>query len=757
MSLVSSTDRTSEEVRVFCLSRGGMASEMLVNPRYGDGYGTVSPSGSRYISPRRMHPQSGAVEKQEPRLPPLSPRGDRLSLNMSPRWSAPSLTPRLHPDEVAKNVRESSYIRAKQVVPPEYLEIVKPAPPPAKFRPTPREIAQKRAAEQAKRDAEAAAIAAEAAAIAAAEAARVQAEADAEAARQAALAAAQTEYSYSDTEEEEDGDGDEMDDDFDEQMLMMARQRGGRGGAGGDRRMSLADMKGADMKKGLGKLRESLSALEVDEYRDFFDLVDEDNGGTLDAQELQQAMKMMGMEAPDEQIKAMIGEAKEGDDNSLEMDFEEFLTLMAIFVGPRGDQQEKELEEAFNTIDDDGGGTIDMDELAEAFRKYGEKVSQEELDGIVKIVDADGDGEIDLEEFKTIMMTAVAADAPDTERTLRRKMRSTVRALIMQHRMAAAFGAMNARYDFLRFQDAKIIAPENQTIHRLHQSATTMEAANAMRTAGEIFAPVYEDEECKESPIGFVSMMDIVHVMLDSVKLAFKLPTNDTMAVQMRLERITDSAGQFAQTTCKNICDNKWNAIRPGYSVNDVGMVLEKGATRVPYIGEDGNLAYIISQQSFVSAFNEDPRVRLGGVGHVTAMDLGGLKSLPSVTEKDQLMSAFELLAEDPPSGAVVVVDSETGEIKWYISADTLKLAGKSGPELATCLSKPIEDLYDVVVKSPAFKKPATITPETPMLDMVRLIVETSSHRLWVVDGQERPIGVVSLTNMIQCIMKTDK
>lgn len=733
--------------------KGGM-SEMLVTPRYGDGYGRVSPEGTRYASPRRMH-ASGAVEKQEPRLPPLSPRGDRLSLNMSPRWSAPGLTPRLHPDEVAKNVRESSYIRAKQVVPPEYLEIVKPAPPPAPFRLTPAEIAQKRAAEQAKRDAEAAAEAAEEAAVAAEAAARAKAEEDAEAARQAALAAAATEYSYSDTEEEEDEDGDEMDDEFDEKMLMMQRQRGGR--SGGDRRMSLADMKGTDMQKGLSKLRESLTALEVDEYRDFFDLVDEDSGGTLDAQELQQAMKMMGMEAPDEQIEAMIGETKGGSDNSLEMNFEEFLTLMAIFVGPRGDQQEKELEEAFNTIDDDGGGTIDMDELEAAFKKYGEKVSQEELDGIIKIVDADGDGEIDLDEFKTIMMTAVSPDAPDTERTLRRKMRSTVRALIMQHRMAAAFSSFNARYDFLRFQDAKIIAPENQTIHRLHQSATTMEAALAMREAGELFAPVFDDEACKDDPIGFVSMMDIVHTMLDSVKLAFKLPTNDTMAVQMRLERITDSAGQFAQTPCRNICDTKWNAIRPGYSVNDVGMVLKKGATRVPYIGEDGDLAYIISQQSFVAAFNEDRKVRLGGVGHVTAMDLGGIKSLNTVTEKDQLLTAFELLAEDQPSAAVAVVDSETGKIKWYISADTLKLAGKSGPELATCLSKPIEDLYDAVEKQPEFKQPVCITSDMSMMEMVKKIVDTNCHRLWVVDPSNRPIGVVSLTNMIQCIMKIDK
>lgn len=195
-------------------------------------------------------------------------------------------------------------------------------------------------------------------------------------------------------------------------------------------------------------------------------------------------------------------------------------------------------------------------------------------------------------------------------------------------------------------------------------------------------------------------MMDIVHLMLGAVKngartcnpswqpvnwqpvvgsrcpqltlgarvAAFLMKTSDTVAVQMRLERVTESAGQFANTKCGSICDNKWNAIRPGYCVNDVGMVLQRGATRVPYVGDDGDLKYVISQLSFVCAFNDDPRIRyaralpncfplakldhqprgrrLGGVGHVTAADLGGIKHLRTVTQNTQLMEAFEMLSE---------------------------------------------------------------------------------------------------------------
>eukprot|EP01049_Picozoa_sp_SAG25_P000362 SAG25_NODE_12_length_28061_cov_181.931795_10_plen_85_part_00 len=80
--------------------------------------------------------------------------------------------------------------------------------------------------------------------------------------------------------------------------------------------------------------------------------------------------------------------------------------------------------------------------------------------------------------------------------------------------------------------------------------------------------------------------------------------------------------------------EKQWRPIRPGYSVYDAGMVLAKGAPRVPYVGDDNDLAYVISQWSFIKGFNEDTAVRLGGVGHLTAEALGGLKSLTTVTEK---------------------------------------------------------------------------------------------------------------------------
>ena len=523
--------------------------------------------------------------------------------------------------------------------------------------------------------------------------------------------------------------------------------------------MSLADMREAGFEmQGMSKLRADLSEVEVQEYRDFFEIVDEDGNGTIDAHELKQAMTMMGMDCTDELIQAMVGEVKDSQ-QELEMDFEEFLVLMAIFVGPRADEQEKELRLAFDVLDDDGGGTIDMTELTEAFVKFGEKVTQAELDDVVKMVDRDGDGEIDFEEFKTVMMTAVDKDASDQERILRRKMRTTVRTLIMRQRFTSAIAAFDERYNFLRFTDAKIIAPADQSIVRLQQDQTVFEALALLRADNVPCAPVYADEARKEEPLGFLYQGDIIQLMLTTMKQMFKAaPSTDPVAIQQRMNRVAQDASTFSKTPVSEFVRKEWKPIRPGYSVFDLGFVLAKGVQEVPYTNEEGDLSYLISQESFLAAFNQDPRVRLGGVAHVTASELGCIKQVARVTEETSLIEAFKAAEStastaDPGASAAVVCDSETGKVVWFVSPETLNAPGLDTPDaLGIALSKPVCDLYRDL-EGQGRKEAETCKATASLIDMVRQMVESSAQRLWVVDDSERPVGMVSLTMIIECVM----
>lgn len=60
------------------------------------------------------------------------------------------------------------------------------------------------------------------------------------------------------------------------------------------------------------------------------------------------------------------------------------------------------LEEAFKQFDTDGSGSLDADELMNAYKAAGMPVDEFKLAKIVKLFDTNGDGVIDFEEFKQI-------------------------------------------------------------------------------------------------------------------------------------------------------------------------------------------------------------------------------------------------------------------------------------------------------------------------------------------------------------------
>lgn len=60
------------------------------------------------------------------------------------------------------------------------------------------------------------------------------------------------------------------------------------------------------------------------------------------------------------------------------------------------------LEAVFKKIDADGSGTLDADELQEAFAAVGRPSDPETIQNAIKSLDTDGDGVISLDEFKAL-------------------------------------------------------------------------------------------------------------------------------------------------------------------------------------------------------------------------------------------------------------------------------------------------------------------------------------------------------------------
>ena len=131
-----------------------------------------------------------------------------------------------------------------------------------------------------------------------------------------------------------------------------------------------------------------LSDAQLEEFRSAFSSFDADGGGSIDATELDPVLKSLGQEATKEELDALIKIADT--DGSGDIDFEEFVVLVAHKMkGDTGFGRET-IEAAFKLFDADGSGEIDADEMKRVMINLGEPMTLKDVNEIIHNFDQDG-------------------------------------------------------------------------------------------------------------------------------------------------------------------------------------------------------------------------------------------------------------------------------------------------------------------------------------------------------------------------------
>merc|ERR1711990_600785 len=141
------------------------------------------------------------------------------------------------------------------------------------------------------------------------------------------------------------------------------------------------------MKKKPGQLTDE----QLDEIREAFSLFDSDASGMIDIRELKAAMRALGFEVKNEELKKMVTDIDNDGNGTIE--FAEFLMMMTAKMG----------EKVFKLFDDDNTNKISFRNLARVAEELGENIDDEELQDMINQADRDGDGEINIDEFYRIM------------------------------------------------------------------------------------------------------------------------------------------------------------------------------------------------------------------------------------------------------------------------------------------------------------------------------------------------------------------
>jgi Ca2+-binding EF-hand superfamily protein len=165
------------------------------------------------------------------------------------------------------------------------------------------------------------------------------------------------------------------------------------------------------MKKTTGAKKEEWSAKkyekngltedEVLEIKEAFDLFDSDKSGTIDTEELKQALQNLGIDAKNQTLQNMMSDLDK--DKSGKIDFDEFIDMMTAKMSDR--DTEEDLRKVFRLFlgDDEKADKIALKHLKRVARELNENMSDEELNEMITRADLDRDGLVDFKEFYQIM------------------------------------------------------------------------------------------------------------------------------------------------------------------------------------------------------------------------------------------------------------------------------------------------------------------------------------------------------------------
>jgi len=147
-----------------------------------------------------------------------------------------------------------------------------------------------------------------------------------------------------------------------------------------------------------------LTAEEISEFREIFNLVDKDGGGTITKIELADLMDTLGIDATPDEIDMMISEIDQ--DGNGDIDFEEFVAVMSRKVNAT--YTSEQVKNAFKVFEvPNTPGFIKADALIKTLCTYGvDKLTEEQAQDLVSQLETDSNGLINYSEYINMMMTS---------------------------------------------------------------------------------------------------------------------------------------------------------------------------------------------------------------------------------------------------------------------------------------------------------------------------------------------------------------
>jgi len=265
-------------------------------------------------------------------------------------------------------------------------------------------------------------------------------------------------------------------------------------------------------------------------------------------------------------------------------------------------------------------------------------------------------------------------------------------------------------------------------------------------------APVWDLH--KHKFVAFVDMVDMVSASMEAL-------SESDLASEADLGKLMESAVQLRNKTVGELADhsqrNPYLPVESTAPLHEAVKLMNKwGVHRVPVIDAEGNLMSVLTQSQVVHWFC-DHRSSFPTMKKTLENLHIGQSGIISISWNSRAIEAFQLIWNKRISAVAVVNDD--GILVGNISVSDLKLIGYDAT-LISRLFYPIKEFLRVI-RAPhdaehPISQPIFVKKDSTLGEVVRKLVETRFHRVYVVDENYKPVGVVSNLEVLKALCSCD-
>uniref|UniRef100_A0A7S2ESY2 CBS domain-containing protein n=1 Tax=Ditylum brightwellii TaxID=49249 RepID=A0A7S2ESY2_9STRA len=304
--------------------------------------------------------------------------------------------------------------------------------------------------------------------------------------------------------------------------------------------------------------------------------------------------------------------------------------------------------------------------------------------------------------------------------------------------------------------DLLAAAPEGNGaggVIELDSSMRPVDAAQVLWKHNILGAPVWDAE--KEHYVGFFDMRDILSAVVEYARAMQEEEGSDSDAYNAIMVSNLEQGMQLKNLhylAARNhfySCSYKTNLI-------DLCEILSKrGCHRVPIVEGSGNDAgrcqNIISQSALVKFLSATiPSTNTALDQTLDEAKIPYRKEVVSIVDTASAYDAFSLLDSKRLSGIAVV--DEDGMLVGNTSARDIKYAAIDGGR--TAMEQDILSYLSVVRQSSPGRRErspiCSVRYDSTVRRLINLLAKTAYHRVFVVDDKKRPVGVISVADVIR-------